>query len=291
MAVTSISRQYTYSPLIRGVAIGGIVLFSVLALAVLSLIWSSDKPMPAAAGLAVPFLGFCYFLKMCVGYYTRMDDRILVTEQALIYEPAKGVSVTLPWEQVVSLVPHGWNRRYDILDSQGNCRMQISYELDNFVELDATLRKHLQKFSPTGATTWVTKTAGGQTLVILGAGILALSMLGLWLGGPNAASLFCMVISVGIIPYGFYYRIETVTVGEDGIIVHYWKRQLAIPYTTIKNLSLQEDYIPGAWRTICLERLGYNTMKIVWVADEALPFFQAMETAWKIMVSSSRKIE
>ena len=216
-----------------------------------------------------------------------MYDCVVVTKEGLIYEPARGTSVMLPWEQVVGFVPNGWIRRYDVTDRQGRCRMQISYDLDNFPELDATLREHLRKFSATGSMiSWFTKTAGGQTFVILGAGILALSILGLWFRGLNAASLYCMAISVGIIPYGFYYRIEKVTVTDDGLIIHYWKRQVVIPYGTIKKLSLQEDYLPGAWRTIYIERLGCRPLKITWLADEAAAFYQSMETAWKGATSS-----
>lgn len=287
MTVMNATRAYTFSPLIRGVIIGGIALFSGFALAVLSLVWSSDKPIHAAAGLALPFLGFCSFLKMFGGLYTRMYDRVLVAEEALIYESAKEMSVTLPWEQVARLVPHGWSRRYDVIDRHGRCRMQISYELDNFTELDATLRKHLQKFTATESTIWFTKTAGGQTFITLAAGLLAMIIPVLWFQGPNAGSLFCLVVAVAFMPYGLYYRIEKVTVAKDGIVIHYWKRQLTIPYTSIKKLSLPEDYIPGAWRTICIEIVGRRPMKIEWIADEAIAFYQAMEMAWKRATSLS----
>jgi len=266
--------------------IGGIVLISAAVLAVLFFILTSDKPMDEAARFTLHFLGLCYFLHYMCRFYARMYDCVLVTEQALLYEPAKGTCVTLPWEEVVGLVPYGWNRRYDVIDGQGRCRMQISYDLDNFPELDAILREHLQNCFATESTTWFAKTAGGQTFVAIGGGILALSILGLWFRGPNAASLFCLAISVGTIPYGLYYRIEKVVITEAGLIVHYWKRQVAIPYATIKRLSLPEDYIPGAWRTICLEIVGRRPMKIEWVADEAISFYQAMETAWKCAIST-----
>jgi hypothetical protein len=282
MTVANTTRRYSVSPLQQGAVIVGIVVLAALVLGVLTFVWSSDNPMHEATGFTLPFLGLCYFLHYLGRFYARIYDCVLATEQALIYEPAKGMPVTLPWEEVVGLAPDGWNRRYDVLDRQGRCRMKISYDLDNFPELDATLREHLQNFSATASTTtWFTKTAGGQTFFTLGAGILALSMLGLYLRGQNPASLVCMVISVGFIPYGLYYRIEKVTVTGEGLIIHYWKRNRTISYTAIKKLSMQDEYIPGAWRTICLERFGHRPMKIEWIADEAMSFYQAMEAAWK----------
>lgn len=215
-----------------------------------------------------------------------MHDCVLVTEQALVYESTNGTSVTVSWEQIVGLVPHSVCRRYDVLDDRGTCRMRISYELDNFAELEATLRKHLQKSSSSGAMTWFAKPSGGLVIMTMCVGGLALSMLGLWFEGMNARSLYGAALSLVGIVWGSFFRIEKVIVGKEGILLAYWKRKIIIPYASIKNLNLQEDYLPGAWRDIRIERFDHRPIKIEWLADEAVSLHQDMQIAWKSAISS-----
>jgi hypothetical protein len=283
------TRRYVFSFGTRVLIIVGIVFFSIMVLGGLLSVWFSDKPIHENMGFILNLLIGCILPGLFIRWYLGMRDSVLVTEQALIYESANGSSITVPWEQIVGLVPHSLRRRYDVLDSQGHCRMHISYELENFLELDATLREHLQKSSFNGRTTWFVKSSGTQFIVAVSAGLFALSMLVLWRRGIEFGAVILAALSIVGMVWGFYFQIETVTVSEEGILLDYWKRKTTIPYATIKNLNLQDDYIPGTWKFICVERPGHKQMKIKWEYAEATSLYQAMETAWKGAVSSSQK--
>ena len=284
MVVMDTTRRYTFSSGTRAsaiVCIASLLLFTVFPC---WLIWWSDEPRHAIIGSPV-LIGLCISIVWAIRFYTRIYDSVLLTAQALVYESTKGTSVTVPWEQIVGLVPHSVRRRYDVLDARGACRMQISYELDNFAELEATLRNHLQKSSPNGTMTWFAKPAGGRVIVAICGGVLALLMFGLWFDGMNSKSLFVAALLVVGMAWGSFFRIEKVIIGKEGILLGYWKRKIAIPYASIKNLNLQEDYLPGAWRDIRIERFDYRPTKIEWLADEAASLHQDMEAAWKAATS------
>ena len=282
-------QTFGFSPGTRAVTMVGIVFLVLSAIGIALFFMSAPDSTKGRNGLALVVAPFGLFIVFSIRFYRRMKDQVLASDQGLTYQPFSGKAVSVTWDKITGMRPHDLRRRYDVLGPHGDCIMRLSYELDQFEQLDAIIREHFKKRSSDGRTTFIKKySAGGKTLVAASCGILIFSLLDLWLKGVNLKDLFLTFLSGGGITLGLYFVVERLVVTREGVIIQYLRRNTIIPFSTIQRLSFQGESASSQSCTIDIDRLHQKPYRLGWQGAEAPMLCQAIETAWKQSTSTQR---
>lgn len=276
-------QRYSFDHMTRASVIMLIVMCLVGAVGASLFMWFSPEPSHKLMGF-IPFIvGLIVVAAWLVLYYLRMHDSIVVTDAGLTYEPASGQPLAVTWHQIVKLVPHSLRGRYDVLDEHGRCLMYIYYDLDGFLELDTKLREHFQQRSPDGRNTFTIHRAGSKIVftigVFMGMGLI-LQYLILQAQAPDFRAVLLIPLSAFCVWWGLYGTVERIVIVNKGLLIEYWRRTTAIPFSTIQGVTLQEG-------TLSIHRRDQKsfTLQSKW-AHPLMPTLQkAIETAWKQTVS------
>lgn len=271
-------RIFGFHPSERGFAILGIILLAQLAIGLtLFTIYGSDEE--SFGFILVPFSAlFILVIVASIRVYRRAKDQVLVSTQGLTYVPFLGQPINIPWDKITGVRPHEMYRRYDVLGTQGECVMKLSYELDQFEQLDAILREHLAKRSTDGRMTFISRSVGGKALIAAFCGLLIISFLSLWFNGMNLKVLWGMFLSGGCIVWELY-RVRRLVISRDEIIAEYLWWHRTIPFSVIQRVSYGDGYLAG--NVLCIDRLHQKPFRVEWASGDAPRLLQAIETAWK----------
>jgi len=277
-------QRFSFHHMTRASVIMLIVMCLMGAVGASLFMWFSSEPSHKLRGF-IPFsIGLFVVAAWLVLYYLRMHDSIVVTEAGLTYEPASGQPLAVPWHQIAKLVPHSLRGRYDVLDEHDRRLMSIYYDLENFLELDNTLREHFRRRAPDGRTTFNLHRAGSKIIFslafVIGMGLILFLFI-LQTTVLDIRAVVLMALSAFFIWQSLYGTVERIVIVHKGLLIEYWRRTTPIPFNTIQSVTLQEG-------TLSIQRQGQKTFTLQskW-AHPMMPTLQkAIETAWKQAVSS-----
>lgn len=279
-------QRYSFSPMTRAGVMILIAFFSIMAIGLALFVWLSSEPINARIGLIPHIFVLMILVVWLIWYYIHMYDSVVVTEAGLTYELASGQPIVISWNQIDTLVSHSLRRRYDVRDDHGRCLMRICFDLDNFAQLDARLREHLRTMTPDGRTTFNIHSAGSKPIVTTCSVLLVLSLFIFSIKGADLRTIVWSFLSGLGIGWGLYGRVERIVITKEGVVVEYWRRKTFIPFSTVQGVTLQNDYVPGAWRNLSIQRTGQRAFSVKCTSEEAPILQGAIETAWKQKISS-----